>query len=94
MLGFLEPSIVGLLLESGIRVAILREITLLILLLVMLGKLIWVPIIVWLLLTIVTSWSSGLLMFYRHWLSLANLAWHLIMVLMLLKRLMWRSSCV
>lgn len=94
MLGFLEPSIVGLLLETGIRVAILREITLLILLLVMLGKLIWVPIIVWLLLTIVTSWSSGLLMFYRYWLSLANLAWHLIMVLMLLKRLMWRSSCV
>lgn len=90
----MKPSIVRLLLETGVRVAIFWEITLLVLLLVMLGKLIWVPVIVWLLLTIVASWSSYLLMFYRDWLPLANLARQLIMVLMLLKRLMWRPSYV
>jgi hypothetical protein len=48
----LVKCVVGLLLKTRIRVTILWEITLLILLLVVLGELIWVAIIVWLLLAI------------------------------------------
>ncbi len=48
----LVKCVVGLLLKTRIWVAILWEITLLILLLVVLSELIWVAIIVWLLLAI------------------------------------------
>lgn len=88
VLGFIEPTVVRLLLDTSIGVTILGEVTLLVLLLVMLGQLIWVPIIIRLLLTVVTSWSSDLLMLDRRRLPRVDLARHLIVVLMLLQRLM------
>jgi len=78
MFAFMK-CVVGLLLHTRVRVAIFWEITLLVLLLVVLGELIWVSIFIWLLLAVM---GCLLLMFHGDRLALASLSRHLVVVLM------------